>query len=305
MFSRFKIFFALFIFTGLLAGVIVSFPDGKLHLTFCDVGQGDGTYIRTPDNLDMLIDGGPDDKILSCLGRHMPFYDRTIDMVVLTHPQKDHMKGILSVIDRYTIKHFVIGIEGSDSQEYQQLISKLNSKKIPLKNLFAGDKFRMGELQVGVFWPDKSWVFDHLSVEADRLKKDQIGSAGQAVLGLSTEDDLNQFSFYLKLGYRNFSALMTGDGDSTIQNQIMDVSGIQNVQVLKIPHHGSKTALSSGFLDRLKPALAVISVGKNSFGHPTNEILKQLSDRKIEVKRTDRDGDVNVVSDGLSWKIVY
>ena len=105
--------------SGILIGLVLlstylfTLPDGRLHLVFCNVGQGDSTYIRTPSNLDMLIDGGPDDKVLSCLGRHMPFYDRTLDVVVLSHPQADHMRGLISVIQRYNVKYFVIGAVGS------------------------------------------------------------------------------------------------------------------------------------------------------------------------------------------------
>ena len=73
-------------------------PDQKLHVVFCDVGQGDAAYIRGPNNMDMLIDGGPNDKVLNCLGRHMPFYDRTIDVIMLSHAQKDHLQGLLSVL---------------------------------------------------------------------------------------------------------------------------------------------------------------------------------------------------------------
>src|SRR3972149_6329793 len=112
MFNKKYFLFGFLIGFILLTSYFFSLPDGKLHIIFCDVGQGDAAYIRTPNNQDMLIDGGPDDKVLSCLGRHMPFYDRTIDVVVLTHPQKDHLQGLISVVERYTVKYFVMGVEG-------------------------------------------------------------------------------------------------------------------------------------------------------------------------------------------------
>src|SRR3989344_242369 len=96
---------AVFLGFGLIAGFINQIPDNKLHIVFCDVGQGDVIYIKTPGVSDVLIDGGPGDDVLGCLGRHMPFYDRAIDVVVMTHPQADHMQGLLKVIDRYSIDH--------------------------------------------------------------------------------------------------------------------------------------------------------------------------------------------------------
>src|SRR3989338_10871213 len=109
MFSKKNYIISLFIGIILLFSYIFSLSDNKLHLIFCDVGQGDAIYIRMPDNSDLLIDGGPNDKVLSCLGKHMPFYDRTIDVVVLSHPQTDHLQGLISVIDRYNVGYFIIG----------------------------------------------------------------------------------------------------------------------------------------------------------------------------------------------------
>jgi competence protein ComEC len=147
---------------GMLVGIVllgsfaITLPDGKLHIWFCDVGQGDAAYIRIPGNMDVLIDGGPNDRVLSCLGRHMPFYDRTIDMLVLSHPQQDHLSGLLYVLQRYTVKYFVIGTEGNkDSKTYQELVALIKQKAIPVKNLYRGDVFTMGGVKFTVYWPDK------------------------------------------------------------------------------------------------------------------------------------------------------
>ena len=128
-----------YFFLGCLLGLILfsvyikSQPDGKLHIVFCDVGQGDAVYIKMPNGGDMLIDGGPDGKVLNCLGKNMPFYDRTIDVVVLSHPQKDHLQGILFVLERYTVKHFIVGIEGIDTDAYKQLVNLIDKKKINIQ----------------------------------------------------------------------------------------------------------------------------------------------------------------------------
>jgi len=287
---------------GMLFGIIVLFsfafslPD---HIIFCNVGQGDAAYIRTPNNQDMLIDGGPDNKVLDCLGQHMPFYDRTIDVVVLTHPQKDHLQGLISVVERYNINYFVIGVVSNKTEGYQRLVEALKNKNIPVKNLYTGDKFSLGEVEFDVLWPEKKWVAEHLSPSLSDLSY----LSNSNVLGLSTDTELNDFSYYLDLKYGTFSALFTGDGDIHIQPEIMQAVALPQVTVLKYPHHGSKTAMLPEFLDKIRPALAVISVGRNSYGHPTREAFDLLKSIGTEIKRTDQSGDVEVVSDGKNWRV--
>lgn len=300
---------------GMLFGVVVLFsfvfslPDGRLHIVFCNVGQGDAAYIRTPNNQDMLIDGGPDNKVLDCLGRHMPFYDRTIDVVVLTHPQKDHLQGLISVVERYTIKYFVIGVEGNTTEGYQKLVGAIKNRNIPVKNLYTGDKFSLGKVEFDVLWPEKKWVANKVG-----SGKNTPGVAAWippgwrnedpgAVLGLSTDTQLNDFSYYLNLKYGSFSALFTGDGDSRIQPEIMKSVDLPDVDILKFPHHGSKYGATDAFLEEVKPELAVISSGKNPWGHPTKETLELLTNLAIKIKRTDLEGEVEVITDGMNWGV--
>ena len=298
MFSKKNFLFGALIGLILLIVYFISLPDGKLHIVFCDVGQGDAAYIRTPSNKDMLIDGGPNDKVLDCLGRHMPFYDRTIDVVMLTHPQKDHLQGLISVMFRYDVKNFIIGAVGNETDGFKRLVEAVKEKNIPVKNLYQGDSFSMEEVKFDILWPQREWL-------AKKLKSDQAiqlsNARGQAVLGLSTSEDLNSFSYYLHLTYRDFDALFTGDGDSKIQSEILKTALLPVVEILKFPHHGSKTGILPEFLDKISPHEAVISVGKNSYGHPTQEAISLLSDRAIKIKRTDLDGDVEIISDGNNW----
>lgn len=275
----------------LIFSFLFSIPDGKLHLFFCDVGQGDAAYIRAPNNQDILIDGGPDDSVLSCLGRHMPFYDRTIDIVMLTHPQKDHLQGLLSVIQRYKVKNFIIGIEGNDTKGYKSLVDLLQKEKISIKNLYSGDKFSLGQTEFSILWPEKKWVAKHLSLPLGNPR----------VLGLSTDTDLNFFSYYLHLKYGSFTSLFTGDGDSRIQGEILKEVTLPRVNILKYPHHGSKYGASDDFLKLVNPDLTVISVGKNPWGHPNSETLDLLGKLSIPFKRTDQSGEVEIVSDGKGW----
>jgi competence protein ComEC len=285
---------------SLIFAFVFSLPDGQLHLTFCDVGQGDAAYIRTPSNQDILIDGGPNEKVLQCLGKNMPFYDRTIDLVLLSHPQKDHFQGISSVIDRYNVRYFVISPIAGSGDEYQKLIKKIEEKKIPVKILYSGDKFSLGKVEFDILWPEREWVASNLSSDLSDPST-SLGASLSVLAAMTTKRDPNEFSYYVHLSYGQFDALFTGDGDSLIQKDIEKAEILPDVEVLKLPHHGSKTSVLPEFLNEIKPELAVISVGKNSYGHPAEETLKLLKDHDVKIKRTDQDGDVNVVSDGNNW----
>ncbi len=294
----------------LLFSFIFTVPDGRLHIVFCNVGQGDAAYIRAPNNQDMLIDGGPDDKVLTCLGKNMPFYDRTLDVVVLSHPQKDHMQGLISIFSRYKVKYAVLGVEGNDTEGYKKLVEVIREKNIPVKNLYLGDSFSLGQVKFDVLWPERKWVASKVESQkdtsdggperAERVERDssEVEELKGAVLGLSTDTELNNFSYYLELKYGSFSALFTGDGDSRIQGEILKTVDLPDIDVLKFPHHGSKYGALPEFLDKVKPEIAVISSGKNPWGHPTREALELLRNRAIEIRRTDREGDIEIISDG-------
>jgi len=278
----------------IIFSLITSLPDGKLLLVFCDVGQGDATYIRTPGGADILVDGGPDSKVLDCLSKHMPFWDRDLELVLLTHPQADHLSGLLGVLQRYKVESFGIGVEGNDSQGYKGLIDLLKKNNVKIFNPFLGQKIAFEDgVSFDVVWPDSDWVASQVGEAPLRQ-----GFAGQgAVLGVSTKTDLNIFSTVLLLRYKDFDALLTGDADSTIQAEILKDNNLGQADVLKVPHHGSKTALLDNFLNTIKPKMAVISVGKNSYGHPNAELIERLKVIGASIKRTD-EGEVEIVSNG-------
>ncbi len=267
----------------LLLGFFWSLPDGKLHIVFCDVGQGDAAYIRFPDGRDMLVDGGPDDKVLGCLGRHMPFWDRHINIVALTHPQKDHMQGLITVLGRYGTDYFVRSDIANSTDGYATLMDVVGRRGIKQKFVTAGEAIAVGSTTLSVLWPSG----------------DQIAN----VLGATTSN-LNDGSVVFLLRYGSFDALFPGDADIRVE------SGWKNMQladdtleVLKFPHHGSKTGMTENFLQTLRPKLSVISVGRNNYGHPSEAALATLAKLGIQVKRTDKEGDIEMMSDGRSWSV--
>lgn len=252
----------------------ITYNDKKLHLVFCNVGQGDAIFIRTSTGSDILVDGGPDDSVLSCLGKHMPFWDRTLEIVILTHPDADHVTGLIDVIKRYKLIHFYTSKVEAKTDVYKQFLRTLKESNIKQNYLWQGDKFTFQDgLTMETLWPAQEWK----------------------------ASTTNSFSAVELLTYKKFKVLLTGDLDAEQMEKIDDLAG--KISLLKVPHHGSRFGLTQEILDILNPNLAVISVGKkNKFGHPTPFILQLLKDKGIKILRTDLDGKIEIVSDGVSWR---
>jgi competence protein ComEC len=296
-----------YLLSGITTGFIVllSFiwtqPDGKLHIVFCNVGQGDAIYMRFVDGKDMLIDGGPNDRVLSCLGRHMPFWDRTLDIVALSHPQKDHMAGLLSVFNRYSVGYFVRSQVDTSSEDFRKLMDFVREKNITQKYMSAGDTMIISGTSLSVVWPSsEQMALTRPPPDGSPLRQ---GYEGQAdVLGTSVQ--LNDFSLVLALTYGTFDALFPGDADSHVEAKFDRLQAFDSpVEILKVPHHGSKTGMTEAFVNWIKPQIAVISVGNNTYGHPTNEAIGLLKEAGSQVLRTDQMGDIEIVSDGHEWYV--
>jgi len=280
-----------YLLSGIITGCIllVSFlstlPDGKLHIIFCNVGQGDAVYVRFPDGRDMLVDGGPNDMVLACLGRHMPFWDREINIVVNTHPQNDHVKGLISVLNRYKVDYVVRSDVTASSDVYAQFADAIKIHQVLQRLVTRGERIAIGLTSLSVIWPSESQIA--------RMQP------GTGVLGVSTDNELNDGSLVFFLRYGSFDALFPGDADAHVEgNYTGDQLADGQIEVLKVPHHGSKTGMTQAFVDWVKPALAVISVGKNSYGHPSAEAIDMLQSVGSKILRTDQKGDIEVVSDG-------
>jgi len=312
-----------FIALGLSIGFVAQLPDGKLHLVFCDVGQGDATYIKTKKGSDILIDGGPNEKVLSCLGRHMAFYNRDIELMVLTHPHTDHFTGLIYVLERYRVKKIVLeNIYVPNNDKFEAFRQKIAEEKAEIYNLKAGDKIVVDGVELTALWPkevigDRNlWNITNISnmtniqmnnqiskYSNEKAEKKECDENCQKVLGASTvSGDLNNCSLVFLLKNNDFRALLTGDADKEVLSKINELKEGNGefdfrekpLDLLKAPHHGSKHSLSTTLLYQLKPKMAVISVGKNSFGHPASEILKILRDEDIKILRTDKNGEVEI-----------
>ena len=251
-------------------------PDGRLHVVFLDVGQGDAIFIQTPSGRQMLIDGGPSETVLlSQLGRQMPFWDRTIDVMLLTHPDSDHVTGLVPVLERYrvgTVIHRPVELE---SETYDYWLQLLEGEGAAIYRGEAG-----------------------LQMTLDRGLEMVVLHPG-AELPSGTESDVNNSSIVTRLTYGQVSVLLTGDIEAVVERQLVAQGAPLASTVLKAAHHGSCSSTTEEFVGVVDPEVVVISVGAdNDFGHPCAGVLERLDGWAVPVYRTDEQGVVEVVSDG-------
>lgn len=260
--------------------------DGRLHVTMLSVGQGESLLIRLPRGETMLVDGGGylhdsghdfGERILGpalfALGV------RRIDYMVLTHAHPDHLGGLSFVVRNVAVGQFWEGVSGGNGSEYAELRGVLMSREIPRRLLGAGDTLRLpGGVTMEVLWPL-------------RAPPEQRGEPG--------EMELNEESLVFRLSHGVVSLLFTADAGFPTERRILERGGALESRVLKVGHHGSRFSTSEEFLERVSPGIALISVGsRNTFGLPAPRTLELLRRRGVRVFRTDRDGTVELVSDG-------
>jgi competence protein ComEC len=259
---------------------VLQFPDDKLHVTFLDVGQGDAIFIETPGGAQILVDGGPDGSaVLSELGRQMPFWDRTLDLVVLTHPDADHLTGLIAVLERYGVRAVVAGHAPHKTDLLQTWETALaTGGALPIQGQ-AGTRLELSD--------DITLDILHPVPNSSTANEDEINAS-------TTNDN----SVVMRLVYRNVAFLLPGDVEAEVEQRLVRSGAYLRSTVIKVPHHGSKTSSSQAFLAAAQPQVAVISVGAdNDFGHPSRDVLQRLQDTP-HVYRTDRDGCVTISSDG-------
>ncbi len=254
-------------------------PDGRVRVTVLDVGQGDAILVEGGHGGRLLVDGGPDpDRLLLALDARLPPWDRRIDLLVLTHPHEDHVAGLALLLDRYRVgRTFEPGMIGP-GPGYRAWRGALERLGIHPATLATGDRFALDEIRFRVLWPDRGRV------------PRQPADGGTAI---------NNVSIVLlgEVGRQRF--LLAGDIEEGI-DPILLARGLPRVDLLKVAHHGSRTASTGAFLDAVRPRVAVISAGAgNPYGHPAPATVARIADLGARVLRTDRDGSVEVTLDGV------
>ena len=253
-----------------------------LQVEFFDVGQGDSSLIKTPSGADILIDGGPSLAVLQGLGESLPFWKHDIDLMVLTHPDHDHLAGLLEVLKHYRVKSILWSGAVKDTAEFKEWVRLIAEEHSDIEIARAGTRIN--------FDRDPGHFIEVLYPELDL--------SGVAV------KDTNNSSVVLKLVYGEKKFLFTGDIYSETEEGLSGGDIGLDADVLKVAHHGSKYSASDIFLAKVDPGVAVISVGQNTYGHPSPETLEMLEKYDIKVLRTDLAGDITFITDGqnLSFK---
>ncbi|MGB5925293.1 MAG: DNA internalization-related competence protein ComEC/Rec2 [Dehalococcoidia bacterium] len=262
----------------LVWSVALTMPDDKLHVSFLDVGQGDAILIQTSNGQDILIDGGPDPQRINLeLSERLSFWDRTIDLVVCTQPQADHVTGLVAVLQRYRVDQVLDPGVSYDSAIYQEWLRLIEDKGIQYDVAHAGQEIDLG-----------SGVKMEVLNPPERLWE-------------GTSDDVDNNGVVLRLSWGTVSFLFTADIRAEAELELIGQRANLRSTVLKIAHHGSATSTSEQFLAAVDPEVAVICVGAaNPFGHPSLEVLERLTDRLGEDNfcRTDKNGTIEFITDG-------
>lgn len=253
---------------------VLTLPDGRLHVAFLDVGQGDAILITLPEGDQILIDGGPSPTDLNWrLGQEMPFWDRTLELVINTHPDADHLGGLVSILDRYTIERALVADVESGSQLYRTWEAELAEAQLTPVVAQAGMSLDLGEGVVATLLSPGP-VVEHI-------------------------DEPNNRSVVLHLQFGQVSFLLPGDIEASVEQRLVQANAPLQATILKSPHHGSKTSSTDAFLEAVDPQLVVIPVGKeNRFGHPAPEVMERYAAHGLPVLRTDEQGTIELTTDG-------
>jgi competence protein ComEC len=267
----------LLVLAVLASTAAATMPDNKLRVSFLDVGQGEAILIQKGSQ-QVLVDGGPSPQALALeLGERMPFWDRTIELVVLSHPHADHLTGLVDTIQRYRVERVLYPESDYGSPLCQQWLELIGEKDIECTIARAGQEINLGDgMKIAVLNPPIPPLSD-------------------------TGSDVNNNSVVLNLHAGRVSFLLTGDIEREAEFELIARRSNLSSTVLKVGHSGSKTSTTAEFLAEVSPAAAVISVGKdNRFGHPSGEVIDRLEERlgTENIYRTDEQGTIEFITDG-------
>lgn len=269
-----------FIIIGLTAFWLLYQPNSFLELNVLDVGQGDAIFIQTPSGKTVLIDGGPDNKVIRRLSEELPFWQRQIDLVILTHPHDDHFQGLVEVLKRYQVTKLLITRVECFNPAYQEFLEVARSSKTQISLVDDLDKFVIDDINFTVLYP--------IAKVADKKY-----------------DNFNNSSIVLKLSYHDIDFLMMGDAEVVVEEELLSKSiNVLESEVLKLGHHGADTSSDEDFLRAVNPKIALISVGEiNSYGHPSPLITKRLDRLSIKQYLTKDLGTIKLQTDGKWLKV--
>lgn len=264
---RNKIFLSILIIISLLIGC-----DKKslLSIHMIDVGQGDSILVQTPTNKNILIDGGDEDSeniIISYLRQKRI---KTIDIIIATHPDSDHIGSLDNIIKKFNVNSIYMPEQSTDSEAYQNLINSCTDKNLSIQHLYKNDVLNIDN-NINIYVLSPSYIQE--------------------------ESNLNSIVF--KLTFNDNSFLFMGDAEEENEKEILHSFKLNNINFIKIGHHGSNSSSSLEFIKKISPDIAAISCGyKNQYGHPHREVINNLKQNHVSIYRTDRIEDIVFYSDG-------
>jgi len=267
----------LLLLLGLVISAKVVLQPAYLQVDFFDIGQGDSILITTPQNFQILVDGGPDDAVLEQLRQVMPFFDAQIDWLILTHADQDHLAGLLEVLNNYQVDQVFVSDQSSKTQLYQAWQQELVRQGIKVTTIMKATTIKLAP-----------------NIKLEFLPPYQGDPAS-----------LNNSSLTFRLIYNQTSFLFPGDVEVEAEEYLV-ANHLDSLpaQLLKVAHHGSKTSSTQQFIKAVNPQLAIIQVSAdNSYGHPSLRVLHRYQQFNIDILRTDQEGRISINSDGqVIWQ---
>lgn len=271
--------------TLVIVFVQLSYPSKDLQVSFINVGEGDCILVETPQGKNILIDGGGTPFSDFDVGNKIvvPYLQRKginrINLMILTHPDLDHLEGLIAVAKELKIDAFLDNGAGGNLPEYRELIGLVKEKNIPYYQLTAGDQIILNkDLEMLILNPAyNSYFYD--------------------------KSDLNNSSIVIKLFYKNAKFFFTGDIEEEAEKEMLSSPYNLESDILKIAHHGSISSTSPEFLERVNPKIAIISAGSSNFNHPNPIVIQRLEEKRIKIYRTDQNGTILTKTDGQIYKL--
>lgn len=244
-------------------------PSGSSEVIFLDVGQGDSILIKSKTNQYGLIDTGKNGNILSNLEKYIPANNKTLEFIILTHPDQDHIGMFSEISKRYAIKNLFMNKTAKTNNTLDKIKDIIITKSIPNYPLYDINDFIFGEFNIDVLWP---------------------------VSNTSSGDfESNEYSIGISLSLDSFDLVSMGDLGSYVEDDLINFLPNKHFEVLKLSHHGSKHSSSEDFIKFVDPEIAIISAGRNnSYGHPSSEVIDRLTENKVPFISTQERGDIRI-----------
>ena len=275
-------------------------PDEKLHVVMCDVGQGDAMLVIKGFQ-QTLIDAGKGNAVLGCLQEFLPFWDRHIEVVIITHDDADHAHGMISVFEYYSIGALFRNSPVEPTELSAELDKLIDNYQIKRQYLSQGQKISLKnekqDVEFYAIWPDQSYLKNKEKTETKQ------NTNRREVSSFDINDNNLSISGYIVYG--ELEIITTGDIDDQVEQALIASNMTKDIDIIKIAHHGSKYSNSTAFIGKTAPETALIGVGqKNSFGHPATRVIDLLRYSNINTYLTSSNGNIEITSDGKSYTIL-